>query len=287
MAEPNGTNRTKDAHQTNLHLKTGTHFGKYRLKKCLDKGGSCEVWQDRDSAEGILVALKIALVGADSERDNEALLREVRSVSKLRHPNILSVKNADFTDDLAVLATELSTGTLEDCSRPTSFKRLLSIVIQVLEALPKAQQKTLAIKSKAKENDWCKVRRQAFINRYNKVFAVSFRCVECDEPLAESMQSWCGSELNRFDTRSQFSHICPRCHRGVFPEWQFCPGAMEQDLLHRALSIQPAYVIMLGVSTAAASLSDLCDTVLGVTAKSGVLGTSGRFQNYVTNVAGQ
>ena len=359
MAGLKSTNRTQNAHKTALNLKPGTHIGKYRLKKCLDRGVSGEVWQARDSVEGIWVALKIALV--DGKQENEALLREVRAVSKLRHPNILSVKNADVISGLAVLATELSTGTLADCYKPMSFKRIVSIIIQVLEglahahnnrivhcdvtpsniflfpdkraalgdfgislklkgrgktvddygtpgyvapeqaygrptyrsdcfaigliiyeyltgilprwsfdwpprgykqlrektnlafvkfikkslsvnpkrrfanaekmltalleALPKAQQKTLAPNSKAKENDWCKLRRQAFINRYKKAFAVFYRCVECDEPLAESMQicPWCGSERNRFDKRSQFSYICPRCHRGVLPEWRFCP----------------------------------------------------------------
>jgi RNA polymerase subunit RPABC4/transcription elongation factor Spt4 len=34
---------------------------------------------------------------------------------------------------------------------------------------------------------------------------------------------WCGSEKNRYDTRSRFSHICHRCHKGVLPEWRYCP----------------------------------------------------------------
>ncbi len=340
-----------------LHLKNGAHLGKYRLRKCLGTGGACEVWEARDSVEGIWVALKIPLTGINGERDNEALLREIRAVSRLRHPNILPVKNADIVAGHAVLATELSVRTLADCSKPMSVRKTLSIVLQILEgltyahrhrivhcdvspnniflfpdkraalgdfgislrlkgrrktvddygtpgyvapeqaygyptyrsdcfavglilyeyitgtllrwpfdwpfrghrrlrertslafvrfikkclavdpkqrfanagkmlaamieAIPKSHQKMLALKHPQKESDWRKVRRKAFVKRYNRVFPVLFRCVDCDEPIAERMQicPWCGSNKNRFDTCSQFSHICPRCHKGLLAEW--------------------------------------------------------------------
>jgi len=362
MVDSENTNRIPNPDKAGLHLKPGGRLGKYRLNKRLDKGGTCEVWKARDSVEGIWVALKIPLVDVNGRRDNESLLREVHSVCRLRHPNILSVKNADVIDGHAVLSTELSTGTLADCSKPMSVRRITSTIIQVLEglayahrnrivhcdvtpsniflfpdkraalgdfgislkiegrsktideygtpgyvapeqaygrptyrsdcfavglilyeyitgvlprwpfdwplrgyqrlrertnlalvkfikkslsvnpkrrflnaeemlaamlgAMPKRWQKAAFMKSvDKKEDDWRKVRREAFIKQYNRVFPVVFRCVECDEPIAEMMQicPWCGSEKNRFDSRSQFSHICPRCHKGVLPEWQFCP----------------------------------------------------------------
>ena len=123
-----------------LHLKRGTQLGKYRLKKCLGKGGMCEVWQARDNIEGIWVALKIPLKGTNGLRDNDVLLKEVRAVSRLRHPNVLAVKNADIIDGHAVLATDLSTNTLADCSIPMAFRRISSIVIDVLEGLAHAHR---------------------------------------------------------------------------------------------------------------------------------------------------
>jgi serine/threonine-protein kinase len=115
--------KISNSSKISLDLKSGTHLGKYRLKKCLDTGGACEVWESRDSVEGIWVALKIPLAGIDGECDNKVLLREIRAVSRLRHPNILAVKNADIIADHAVLATELSMRTLADCSKPMSVKR--------------------------------------------------------------------------------------------------------------------------------------------------------------------
>ena len=121
-------------------LAVGRRLGKYRLEAHLGTGGSCEVWRARDSVEDIRVALKIPLVGVRGERDSEQLFREVRLVAKLRHPHIMPIKNADVIDGYAVLATELSVGTLEDRSRPMSVKRILSIVLQVLDGLAYAHR---------------------------------------------------------------------------------------------------------------------------------------------------
>ncbi len=351
-------------------LAVGRRLGKYRLEARLGTGGSCEVWRARDTVEGIRVALKIPLVGVGGERDSEQLLREVRLVAKLRHPHIMPIKNADVIDGHAVLATELSVGTLEDRSRPMSVKRILSIVLQVLDGLTYAHRQrvvhcdvtpnniflfpdgrvalgdfgiSLKIKGRmatvddfgtpgyvapeqaygkptyqsdcfavalilyeyltgvlprwpfrwpprgyerlrertslamlaflkralaidpqkrfsdasemraalieampkslhqqvlhrglpgpargpapAGAKDWHKVRRGAFLKRYDRVLAASFCCVDCGEPIAESMAicPWCGSERNRFDANTAFDHVCPRCSKGVLPEWRYCP----------------------------------------------------------------
>jgi len=345
-----------------LPLKRGRRLGKYRLEKQLGAGGSCEVWKAKDCVEDIWVALKIPQVDVNGQRDNLGLLREVRLITQLRHPHIMPIKNADIIENYAVLATELSVGTLADCSKPMSVRRIISIISQVLdglayahhhrlvhcdvtpgniflfpdgraalgdfgiglrlkgrmetvdefgtpgyvapeqaygrptyrsdcfsaalilyeyitgflprwpflwplrghqrlrertslafvnfmrrslavnpekrfanaeqmlaalhEATPRSLQVGLAPKSMhSRKLDWRQTRRQAFIKRYHKVFGAIFQCVECGEPLAESMLvcPWCGSSRNRFDNRSQFSHICPRCHKGVLPQWRFCP----------------------------------------------------------------
>ena len=110
----------KTSMKKGLRLVKGRRLGKYRLVKSLGEGGSCKVWKARDCVEGIWVALKIPLVDINGMHDNQKLLREIRLVTKLRHPHIMPVKNADIIDGHAVLATEISAGTLADSSKPMS-----------------------------------------------------------------------------------------------------------------------------------------------------------------------
>jgi serine/threonine-protein kinase len=126
-----------------LDLARGKRLGKYRLEKRLGEGGSCEVWKAKDCVEGMWVALKIPLTDVNGARDSQALFREIRLVTKLRHRHIMPVKNADVIDGYVVLATELSVRTLDDCSRPMSVRRILSIIVQVLDGLVYAHRNRL------------------------------------------------------------------------------------------------------------------------------------------------
>jgi len=343
-------------------LTRGSRLGKYRLYSRLDHGGSSEVWKARDCVEGVWVALKIPLRQVRDVRDAAAFSRELRLLSKLRHRHIMPLKNADIIDGCLVLATELSVRTLDDCSRPMSVRRILSVLVQVLdglayahrnrlvhcdvtpgniflfpnghaalgdfgislelkgkprtiddfgtpgyvapeqaygrptyrsdcfavglilyefvtgvlprwpfrwplrgqkrfreltsaamtdfirkalavdpqkrfadagemltallEATPKALRKKLLQRGHDRRSpDWRKLRRQSFVKRYAKVLNGVFDCVECGEPITEAMAlcPWCGTDRNRFDDRSRFDYVCPRCHKGVLAEWRFCP----------------------------------------------------------------
>jgi len=116
-------------------------LGKFRLQKRLGAGGYCEVWKARDTVEGIWVALKIPHLDVHGKRDNQAILREVRLVSRLRHRHIVPIKNAEIIDGYPVVATDLSVGTLYDRSKPMGPRRIISIMSQVLEGLAYAHQK--------------------------------------------------------------------------------------------------------------------------------------------------
>lgn len=348
-------NQTQDPSK----LRPGQCLGKYRLQRHLATGGFCDVWKARDTVEGISVALKLPLPDTTGRRSNDALLKEVRLLAQLRHPHIMPVKNADVINGQAILATELSTGTLDDRSKPMSTKRILAIMDQVLDGLAYAHRRklvhcdvtpanifllpndratlgdfgiSLQLKGRmvtvdeygtpgyvAPEQafgrptcrsdcfsvalvlyeyitgylprwpfrwpfrgadrlrqrtspalvklirratsvdpakrfahagemltalrsagaglygnassrprppvDWREVRRQAFLTRYAKVLHCHFRCVDCHEPISESMLCcpFCGSERNRFDTQTAYSHYCPDCRKGVLTEWRFCP----------------------------------------------------------------
>jgi len=345
-----------------VRLGRGMRLGKYRLVKRLGRGGYGTVWKARDTVEGIWVALKIPHVKADGQTDNQALLREVRLVAGLRHEHLMPVKNADIIKGYAVLATELSVGTLADRCKPMAPRRLVGIIGQVLEGLAHAHrhrvvhcdvtpgniflfpdgraalgdfgislqytgrmgtvdefgtpgyvapeqaygkptyasdcfavglilyeyltgylprwpfrwpfrgherlrertsaqmvrflQKALrvdpnqrfgradvmltallesvprpmrpcleGVRLRPPRTRWTIQRRQAFVKRYARILGPLSRCVDCGEPIAECMQicPWCRSERNRFDTRSRYDYVCPRCHRGVLAEWRYCP----------------------------------------------------------------
>jgi serine/threonine-protein kinase len=143
MKSKSQVSKKPDSNTVALDLKPGRRLGKYRLEKLLGTGGSCEVWKAKDSVEDIRVALKVPLVDVTGKRDNQRLFHEIRLVAQLRHPNILSVKNADIIDGHAVLATELSVRTLDDCYKPMSVRRIISIMTQVLDGLAYAHSKRL------------------------------------------------------------------------------------------------------------------------------------------------
>jgi len=143
MTKLRQTNRSQPSGNPAPRLVRGRRLGKYRLEKRLGEGGYCEVWKARDCVEGIWVALKIPQTGLRGERDNKALLREVSLIARLRHPHIMPLKNADLIDGHAVLATELSAGTLADRSKPMAVRRIISIIAQVLDGLAYAHHNRL------------------------------------------------------------------------------------------------------------------------------------------------
>jgi serine/threonine protein kinase len=143
MVRTINTIKTRATGPSSLDLKAGQRLGKYRLSQYLGQGGSCEVWKARDTVESIWVALKIPLADVHGKRDNQALLREIKLVAQLRHQHIMPIKNADIIGGQAVLATELSVGTLDDCSKPMSTRRIISIIAQVLDGLAYAHRKRM------------------------------------------------------------------------------------------------------------------------------------------------
>ena len=124
-------------------LRRNMCLGKYRLETRLGRGGYCEVWKARDRVEGIWVALKIPNADINGKRDNQSILKEVRLVARLRHPHIMPVKNAEIINGYAVMATELSVKTLDDCSRPMAPRRIILIMSQVLDGLAHAHAHNL------------------------------------------------------------------------------------------------------------------------------------------------
>ena len=89
-------------------LRKGSKLGKYRLDRRLGHGSFADVWQARDLVEGVDVALKVALPAAVAEWGRKAIEQEARIATRLRHPHIVAIRNADWVDGRFTMATDLA-----------------------------------------------------------------------------------------------------------------------------------------------------------------------------------
>jgi serine/threonine-protein kinase len=95
-------------------LRKGSMLGKYRLERRLGRGSYATVWKARDTVENRHVALKIVAPQLEDEFGRAGIEREARVASRLSHPNIVTVRNADWVDGLFILATDLARTSLAD-----------------------------------------------------------------------------------------------------------------------------------------------------------------------------
>ena len=84
----------------------------YELGAPLGRGGMGEVFRARRRADGVEVAVKIAVTkGTEGTALTERLAREASALAQLEHPNVLRVLDSGTTDDgRFYLVTELATG---------------------------------------------------------------------------------------------------------------------------------------------------------------------------------
>ena len=81
--------------------------GKYRIDGRIESGGFAVVYEATDMLEGIRVALKVPYDDLMTDAVVDDMLKEVRLAARLKHPNILPLKNADYIDGRLVLAYPL------------------------------------------------------------------------------------------------------------------------------------------------------------------------------------
>jgi eukaryotic-like serine/threonine-protein kinase len=122
-------------------VRVGQRLGKYRLKRRVARGGFGDVYEAYDTIEGISVALKIPLDGAAQSTSLDDFRREVRITAKLDHPNILSIKNADFIDDVFTIVQPLGTCSLDErISKRINFTTKVEYIEQMLAGLAYAHE---------------------------------------------------------------------------------------------------------------------------------------------------
>jgi len=95
------------------HLRRGTRLGKYRLERRLGVGASAEVWYARDTVQGCPVAVKVFLPSVVEQYGREAIELEARVAARLDHPNIVGVRNADWSGPYFLIVTDPALRSLE------------------------------------------------------------------------------------------------------------------------------------------------------------------------------
>jgi len=134
-------------------LRRGGRLGKYRLKRRLGRGAFAEVWQARDTVENRDVALKVAHPEAVEEWGREELEQEARIASRLEHPNIVSVRNADWIDGRFAIATDLAKRSLAShAGARRSASVALDIVRQIAAGLAYAHSRGVLHRDVKPEN---------------------------------------------------------------------------------------------------------------------------------------
>ncbi len=119
-----------------MRFKSKQTLGKYRIQRRLAEGGFAEVYRALDTIEGIPVALKIPHDHMVTQELLEDFKSEVRLTAKLDHPNVMSVKNAEFIDGHFAVVYALGEGTLEDrLQRRMSADARVDLAEQMLQAV--------------------------------------------------------------------------------------------------------------------------------------------------------
>jgi hypothetical protein len=107
------------------------------------------------------------------------------------------------------------------------FANAEKMLAAMLEAVPKNLKTGFILKTgNGKKLDWRKMRRGAFLKRYDRVISAAFRCADCGEPIAESMMlcPWCGRKVRQPWQVRPFPEICTKCGWSVDTNfWNYCP----------------------------------------------------------------
>ncbi|MDX1506966.1 MAG: serine/threonine-protein kinase [Woeseiaceae bacterium] len=233
-------------------LRARQKIGKYRILKRISSGPLADVYAAYDTIHKIRVALKIPKESEDS--GHEEFLHEVQVATKLRHPNILTVLNASYIDDLFVIAMELGEKSLADrIERRMSLARAMDIAAQALSAMAFAHEHRII---------HCDIKPENFIlfpGNQLKLADFGFAKISLRTLKASGSgtidyiapEQAMGRPMFQSDVFS-LGLVLYRLFSGVLPEWPFTwplagydrltarvrPGLV--DILKRAIQLDPA-----------------------------------------------
>src|SRR5687767_8841891 len=121
-----------------MELSPGTVVGPYRLIEPAGHGGMAEVWRAYDARLDRDVAMKfISRHFANEPGYLERFRREARAISRLEHPNILTVHDFGEQDGFTYMVTPfIGSGTLaERLGQPWAVADALRVVEPLASAL--------------------------------------------------------------------------------------------------------------------------------------------------------
>ena len=122
----------------------GRRVGRFELQRLLGRGAQASVWLAHDPRLQRDVALKLMAAGADAGAVSE-WMQEAHAVSRLKHPNIVPVFEADDAAGQSYLVFEhVEGGTVSDLIRRDGAlpaRRAVELMVGVLDALAEAHAK--------------------------------------------------------------------------------------------------------------------------------------------------
>jgi serine/threonine protein kinase len=124
-----------------MSISPGTLIGSYRIESSAGAGGMGEVYRATDTRLNRPVALKFLHLALDSEGARERFRREVRAISAINHPHIVTVHEGGEIDGRNYLVTEfVDGGTLTTWSRAETrtWRQVVELLVGVADGLAAA-----------------------------------------------------------------------------------------------------------------------------------------------------
>src|SRR5260370_33119061 len=139
-----------------MPLSAGTRIGTYEILELLGVGGMGEVYRVHDSRLHRDVAIKILneVTAADAGR-RARFEREARAVAALNHPNIVSIFDIGFEDDVVFIVSELVEGESlrERIGRgQVGVRELIKIGVQIADGIAAAHSAGIVHRDLKPEN---------------------------------------------------------------------------------------------------------------------------------------
>ena len=137
--------------------KGGTVFGAYRLGRLIGQGGMGKVYEAVHEVMGRSVAIKVIHSRITHDKNNATrFIQEIRALSKLNHPNIVTIYDAGRINRRHYFAMELLPGpSLKehvDSKKITGEKEALRIIRATAKALGHAHLKSVIHRDVKPEN---------------------------------------------------------------------------------------------------------------------------------------